>query len=438
MFRPATLLLAVLVILACALTGCGGGSGSPVGADSTPTMSTEAAPAPNHWVSPTGNDSNPGTEALPWKTIRKAAAVVVPGDVVLVLPGSYQGFYVERSGTKDKPIIFRGQSNRDCKITATNGRTPDGINVENCNYVTIQNFTVNNMPRTGIRAAVADHISILGCRCQNNQTWGILTGFCNYLIIQSNICSGSKEQHGIYVGNSGDYPIVRYNTCFNNRGCGIHCNADASMGGDGIISHALFDSNIIYNNGLGGGSGINCDGVTDSKIVNNLLYNNHASGISLYQIDGATGSARNRVINNTVVQAPDGRWALNINTGSTGAIVRNNILLHTLTYRGSITVDASSLSGFSSDYNLCSGPFSPDGDSTLLSLAQWQGRGYDAHSAIATAAQIFNNPGAANYRPLSPGPAIDKGQAQYAPALDILKRPRPAGAADDIGCYEGR
>ena len=54
-----------------------------------------------------------------------------------------------------------------------------------------------------------------------------------------------------------------------------------------IISFALVERNIIYENGVGGGSGINCDGVSDSIFRNNLLYNNHASGISLYGIDGA-------------------------------------------------------------------------------------------------------------------------------------------------------
>ena len=41
-------------------------------------------------------------------------------------------------------------------------------------------------------------------------------------------------------------------------------------GADGIISGALVENNVIYNNGLGGGSGINCDGVQNSVIRNNL------------------------------------------------------------------------------------------------------------------------------------------------------------------------
>ena len=46
------------------------------------------------------------------------------------------------------------------------------------------------------------------------------------------------------------------------------------------VLNALVEDNIIYNNGTGGGSGINCDGVDDSIFRNNLLYANVASGIS--------------------------------------------------------------------------------------------------------------------------------------------------------------
>jgi hypothetical protein len=40
-------------------------------------------------VSPTGSDSNPGSEARPFRTIQKAADSVKPGDTVLVDDGVY-------------------------------------------------------------------------------------------------------------------------------------------------------------------------------------------------------------------------------------------------------------------------------------------------------------------------------------------------------------
>src|SRR5204863_298870 len=80
-------------------------------------------------------------------------------------------------------------------------------------------------------------------------------------------------------------------------------------GGAGIITNALIERNVIYGNGVGGGSGINLDGVQQSVIRNNLLHDNHASGISLYRIDAAAGSSHDLVINNTIVNAAEAAGA---------------------------------------------------------------------------------------------------------------------------------
>ena len=211
-------------------------------------------------------------------------------------------------------------------ITQRNATTPDGINLEGADYVTIDGFNVVGMPRTGIRSVINHDVILRNNNLDQNGYWGILTGFSDDLLIENNVASRSVQQHGIYVGNSGDRPIIRNNVLWGNHANGIHMNGDVSQGGDGIISGALVEDNIIYDNGLGGGSGINCDGVQNSLIRNNLIYNEHASGISLYQIDGGGSSTGNLVVNNTVLVAADGRWALNIQDGSTGNTVRNNIL----------------------------------------------------------------------------------------------------------------
>jgi hypothetical protein len=47
-----------------------------------------------YWVSPTGSDSNSGTQTNPWKTIQHADASLTlgtNGTVVHVLPGTYSG-----------------------------------------------------------------------------------------------------------------------------------------------------------------------------------------------------------------------------------------------------------------------------------------------------------------------------------------------------------
>ncbi|MGB9553517.1 MAG: right-handed parallel beta-helix repeat-containing protein, partial [bacterium] len=64
-----------------------------------------------YYVAPNGNDSNPGTAELPWRTIQKAANSVNPGDVVFVQPGDYQeDVSILRSGAPGNPIIFKANA----------------------------------------------------------------------------------------------------------------------------------------------------------------------------------------------------------------------------------------------------------------------------------------------------------------------------------------
>jgi hypothetical protein len=209
------------------------------------------------------------------------------------------------------------------------------------------------------------------------------------------------------------------------------------MGGDGIISYGLVEGNIIYENGLGGGSGINMDGVTHTLVRNNLLYDNHASGISLYQIDGGSGSHDNRVFNNTILMPSNGRWGINIpNTADTDNQLFNNIVYNAHNWRGSISIASPSLPGFESDYNVVMDRFSTDDGDTRISLSAWQALGYDTHSIIATPDQLFINPSAADYHLKAGSPAVDQGLSLAEVTDDLEGNSRPAGPAYDIGAFE--
>jgi parallel beta-helix repeat protein len=309
------------------------------------------AGAADYYVKNGGNNSNNGLSiATAWATPQRAADVANPGDTIHVLNGNYPGFFVERSGTAGNPITFLAESPA-VNITSNNGNTPDGINVENAAYVVIDGFTVNNRTRAGIRTALSEFVTIRNCHCGFNGVWGIFSGFADDLTIENNETHNSEDEHGIYVSNSGDRPVIRGNLTYDNNANGIHMNGDESQGGDGMISNALVEGNIIYGNGTAGGSGINMDGVNNSVVRNNLLFDNHASGISLYRIDGAAGSTGNLVINNTIINASNARWCINISDGSTGNTVRNNILYNFHSFRGVITIDAASRPRFTSDYN---------------------------------------------------------------------------------------
>jgi parallel beta-helix repeat protein len=412
--------------------------------------------AAEYFVSTTGNNSNSGANGSPWRTLQHAANQVQAGDRVTVLPGNYTGFHLTTdglpplNGNPAKPIEFFARPG--VMINVANPVTnQDGINLENASWVVIDGFSVTGMDRAGVRSVgvdgdeLASHVTIRNVTATNNDYWGILTGFVDDLLIENNKTSGSTIEHGIYVSNSGDRPVIRNNESFNNFGNGIHMNGDFSLGGDGMISDALVSGNKIYNNGLGGGSGINMDGVESSRIENNLLYDNHASGISLYKIDGRFGSTGNVVINNTVHQASNGRWALNIQHDSSDNTVLNNILITDHSFRGAIDISDEALPGFTSDYNVMIGRFNVTFDEDLgieeaYNLTEWRDT-YDLDlNSIGVApagyAALFANLAADNYQLSATSLARDSGTSQLAPLFDFAGHLRPMGAGFDRGAYE--
>jgi hypothetical protein len=396
--------------------------------------------ADEFFVDPAGSDAAAGTFSAPWQTLQHAADVVGPGDRVTVRPGTYAGFYMDSSGTPGDPIEFLALPG--ALVNAPNGTTPDGINLEGASYVIIDGFEVAGMPRTGVRTVgfpddFAESVTIRNVYAHDNGRWGILTGHVDDLLIESNRMAGSIIEHGIYVSNSGDRPVVRNNLVWGNNRSGIQLNSDLSQGGDGIISDAVVSGNVIFNNGVEGGSALNFDGVQDSRVENNLLYNNHASGISLYRIDGAQGASGNLVVNNTIHQADDGRWAVNIQNASTNNTLRNNILVTDHISRGAIDISADSLPAFSSDYNVVTPRFTASGGGSTLSLAQWQAAtGQDSHSQAADVDDLFLNPTAGNYHLQPDAVAGDAGLPTGAPPIDLVGHPRPYGPGVDIGALE--
>jgi hypothetical protein len=388
------------------------------------------------YVDPGGSDAGgTGSASAPWQTIQRAANAVAPGDTVMINPGTYAGgVTIDTGGTAAAPISFRG--NGPGVVVQGSGAERDALFVTYADWVVIEGLTVRQATRAGLRIDFSHHVTVRNSVFADNGTWGVFTDFSDYTLIESSELYGSVEEHGIYVSNSSDHPTIRGNRIHHNHANGLHMNGDLSMGGDGTISWGLVENNVIWENGAGGGSGVNMDGVTDTIVRNNLLYDNHAGGVAIYQIDGAVCSRDNRILNNTIVLAGDGRWAVNVYAGCTGNKVFNNVLYTAHSWRGSIVLGAAQIAGFESDYNVVMDRFSTDGGNTRVGLAAWQGLGYDLHSRIATPAQLFVSPGAKDFHLRAGSPAIDAGTTVPDVSRDLEENSRPRGAAFDVGAYE--
>jgi hypothetical protein len=406
------------------------------------------AAASTYYVSASGNDGGLGTQASPWKTLQKAAGVAGAGDDVVVTPGTYAGFRPMKSGTAQAPVRFLAQTGVVVNAPGPLNSNADNIWVRDVHYVVIDGFESTAAPRAGIAVqgepdANATGIVIRHCFCHHNSRWGIFTGFARDLLIENNETSYAAIEHGIYVSNSGDRPTVRANHVHHNNASGIQLNADpAEMGadptdpqGDGIITDALIEQNLIHDNGAAGGAAINLASVRTSLIRNNLLYANLATGIAGWD-DGdgnAFGTQGNRIIGNTIVQPSTGRFAIGLKDGSIDNAVFDNVLLH-LGTRGALEVDPSSRPGLQSDDNVVTAVFSDD--TNFLTLTQWRALGFDQHSMVATASAVFVDQPGGDFHLSATSPARDIGIALPDLPTDLDGTSRPQGSAFDAGAYE--
>ncbi|MFZ0545337.1 MAG: right-handed parallel beta-helix repeat-containing protein [Candidatus Promineifilaceae bacterium] len=405
------------------------------------------------YVANNGSDDNDGSQSAPLLTIQEAVDNANPGDTIEIETGTYAGARIERSGTADAWITLTAVPGATVLINTpgSNNKHDSNLEIETwegteiVSYWIIDGLEVANAPNWGIdmRGNSSDHshhLIIRNNKVHDNGTGsgktGIFTAFVDDIVVEGNE-SYANGEHGIYLSNSGDRFTVRGNRLHNNMNCGLHMNGDASQGGDGIISDGIVEANTIYNNGLGGCAGINMDGVTDTIVRNNLLYDNHASGIAIFQQDGAVCSHDNRVLNNTILNESDGRWAITIShTSCVNNKLFNNILYTAHSFRGSIEMPDDTIAGFESDYNIVMNRFSIDDGNSVISLGEWQALGYDAHSLIINFSQLFVNMGADDYHLIADSQAIDSGVTLPDVPTDLDGRPRPAGAAFDIGAYE--
>src|SRR5215471_612268 len=399
------------------------------------------------FVATSGNDSNPGTSAKPWLTLQHGVDAIGPGDTILVESGTYAGCRIGNSGQATAVCTLMADTGATVLINAAGPDNRHNSNIEvelfggTVSYWVISGFESANSLNDGIDLRGTAFITIENCFTTGSRLTGIFLAFCDNTLIQNNETSFNNE-HGIYDSNSSSNTTIRANRSHDNKNSGIHMNGDNSQQpGDGLITNALVEKNIIYNNGTGGGSGINCDGVTGSTFRNNLLYNNLASGISLYAIDGAQGSSNDLIYNNTIVMASGSRWPINIpaSTGGqpnpTGNQIKNNILYTPDAGHGSVTIYGPAVSGFASDYNVVVPKFSDDGDNTTITLSAWQALGYDMHSIVATPTNLFVDPANNSYQLKAGSPAIGAGISLPQVTDDIDGTVRPA-VHPSIGCYE--
>jgi serine/threonine-protein kinase len=397
--------------------------------------------ASEYWVSPTGRDLNPGTRELPFREISRALELAQAGSTVMVEDGVYRGgLTIRKSGSPEKPVTLRARGSQAI-LSPADG---DTILVTHSSHILIVGIRSLTASKAAIRIEESDHITVRGCVLGNPGQAAIFSADSSDLVLEGNECFGSGAV-GIMHFRSGRALTIRRNRIHGNQLSGIQLDGEMIGDRERIVREARIEENALFENGPKGGAAINCGGMIESVIRNNLLSQNHATGIALYGREQGAGapSKNNEVSNNTIDQAPDGRWCMNLIGDAGGNRVFNNILVTRHPARGSIKYFApSDLAGLVCDYNILTTnphPVSTEDDLTVKTLSEWQALGYDVHSTAATPESLFVNLGERDYHLRSGAAAIGAGIRQLAsteaPAVDLELVVRPKGSRVDAGCY---
>ncbi|MBI1908353.1 hypothetical protein HYS28_02965 [Candidatus Uhrbacteria bacterium] len=210
-------------------------------------------------------------------------------------------------------------------------------------------------------------------------------------------------------------------------------------------THSIFysynkNANIRYNTVIGGGYGVVIKGGGLTWTAGGVYYNKFINciGVSPVRIKGVKDL---NVHNNTIYADPalsDAYNAFNITENgasetSTGTVLKNNLVSHAGTAT-IISIDAGSLTGLVSNYNLFYDSTGGDLASTPTNytFAAWQALGYDANSV--TSAPSFTDAAAYDFTLAVGSPAINAGTA-LGYTRDFAGNTVPVGVTD-IGAYE--
>ncbi len=444
--------------------------------------------ATTYYVSPSGNDTNPGTYEHPWATPGYGSKQISPGDTLIMLPGTYvlSTYYDDMitppSGTQTAYTVIMGYGD-SLPVLAGKGSLLSAIDISNLSYVKIANLELTSYIDTPYSGGMREGIEAGGAAGAG--------AFVSHIIIE-NVVMHHLEECGINF--AGDIEDVRVS------GCSIHHTGMSAISAPAGTSYGW--RNVIIDNTYLGYAGYfymgrdtispydRPDGIgmepsegpleiynvisehnrgdgIDSKsrrtfVHNCIIANNWADGLKLW---GDSSKAVNVLIYGTgdrdttptpwsliVVESEDTNGYFEfINITAYDVPSRNhysayfqysanapiNVLLRNTIISGGRRVYFGNAVNLTADHNL----FYINEDVQVYA----NGREYTSDSIFALGeGNIYGDPlfvrpawGTEGDFHLKEGsPAIDAGTAEGAPDVDLEYNERPYGNAIDIGAYE--
>jgi hypothetical protein len=387
-------------------------------------------------------DANPGTAAQPWKTISKAATVVIAGDSVIVKSGTYAervSFASGHSGTVGKKIVFKAEPRRAVFMqgfntgsanylriegfditTALGGWNGGGVWISASNLEIVDNYC-HDIPGPGIQSNWSggpwDSVYI-GYNHVYHCQYGITVTGTNFLVENNEVDRLFQYDAGgdcDYSRFFGDNITFRYNY--------FHGTIFSEIGSAHLDCWQTFDNNGEH------AANITWDGNWCSECHEGLM----AEGI--YHHSNHDFTFKNNVF------AHSGAWGLCVSDGITNIFVYNNtfydIKYYGVGFGGSFTSGAVVKNNiFSKCYDRAiivnNGAAPVTEDYNIFNLATWSPvAAHDKNNVDPQFVDSANN----NFRIKQTSPAFDAGTALPV-ATDYDGNARPYNGVYDIGAFE--
>ncbi len=238
------------------------------------------------WISPNGNDANPGTQSAPLLTLARAWQMIpanqtlATGYRVRFMAGTYNGgmpnYMENRLGTANAPVVLQAEG--DVQI---NGN----LNIYNVKYFYIVGLKFTS-PHDVIHFEKSDHVLLRNVTLRSNNRAAQETVKINqsqYVYIEDSDISGAWD-------NAIDFVAVQHGHIVGNK---VHDANDWCMYTKGGSAYFTIEGNEIYNCGTGGytaGQGTGVQFMTapwvqyeayDIKFFNNIIHNTEGAGIGV-------------------------------------------------------------------------------------------------------------------------------------------------------------
>jgi len=296
-------------------------------------ISPSIASSATYYVSTTGDNSNPGTEAEPWLTIQYAADTAEAGDTVNVVAGVYnETVSFTRSGTAGAPIVFQTDPDNRAIIDGTDlviAQYHSLVTINEVSYLTFSGFEVKNSPYENILiTSDSTHLKLLYLDVHDGGTgaYGVDAQFmvndCGVPafseIAYNKIHDGPGGGLGLWTA-SGGYWNIHDNEVYNNEGAGNWDGVEIG-GASAGTNHIIVKDNDIHNNGYN---------------LSTLKWNNGADDLDV----SSHGFSHHMLFEGNKITAGTTGPAFKIHSGSDAytpglsghMIARNNILIRSNT-----------------------------------------------------------------------------------------------------------